>query len=401
MSYSTVDVDLTRGGVAGSHFEEIDELRESTPAFWNESGRGYWALTRFDDVRDAFQSPALLSNDSIVVTEPNPPFRMMPSNAGPPEHMLYRQTMNAWFAPAAVAKHEPFLRQSANELIDELIGDGGCEFMSTYGTLFPARALVAMMGLPQSETPVLVEMTGRITGSVGATEADARARAAGALDAIRGYFVELVRHRRSTPADPQVDFVSHLLQVGFADRHLFDDEILDICMTLVLGGLRTTRSQMGWCMYHLATNPIDRQQLVDDPSMIRLAIEEFLRAYPIVNVARKVVSDVDFHGCPMKEGQMVLMFVQSANRDPRVFDRADEVVIDRRPNRHIAFGASAHRCLGSHLARAELEITLEEWHRRIPRYRLATTDTLQASGGHIALLELPLAWTVTGTGGAT
>jgi len=85
MSYSTVDVDLTRGGAAGSHFLEIDELRESTPAFWNESGHGYWALTRFDDVRDAFQSPALLSNDSIVVTEPNPPFRMMPSNAGPPD----------------------------------------------------------------------------------------------------------------------------------------------------------------------------------------------------------------------------------------------------------------------------------------------------------------------------
>jgi cytochrome P450 len=131
---------------------------------------------------------------------------------------------------------------------------------------------------------------------------------------------------------------------------------------------------------------------VGDPSVIPNAVEELLRAYPIVSMARKATRDVEFHGCPIKKDDMVLLSIQSATRDPEVFPEPDVVKLDRSPNRHIAFGASEHRCLGSHLARAELKIALEEWHRRIPEYSIAESADVKAHGGQISLLSLPLVW---------
>ena len=122
------------------------------------------------------------------------------------------------------------------------------------------------------------------------------------------------------------------------------------------------------------------------------AVEEFLRAYPIVSMARKVTQDTEFHGCPMKKDDMVLLTIQAATRDPRVFPDADQVIIDRSPNRHIAFGASEHRCIGSHLARAELRIALEEWIELIPEFHVDSPEPLLAKGSQVALERLPLAW---------
>jgi cytochrome P450 len=113
-----------------------------------------------------------------------------------------------------------------------------------------------------------------------------------------------------------------------------------------------------------------------------------------VSMGRKLNRDVDFHGCPMKKDQMVLLTIQAATRDPRQFPDADKATIDRTPNHHIAFGASEHRCLGSHLARNELQTAIVEWHRVIPEYRLAGGDPPLAHGGQIALLSLPLEWEV-------
>ena len=118
-------------------------------------------------------------------------------------------------------------------------------------------------------------------------------------------------------------------------------------------------------------------------------MEEFLRAYPIVSMARKVTRDVDFHGCPMKKDDMVLLTIQAATRDPRQFPEPEQVQIDRSPNRHIAFGASEHRCLGSHLARTELQLAIEEWVRLIPEFHVDRDEPLLAKGGQVALLELP------------
>jgi cytochrome P450 len=209
---------------------------------------------------------------------------------------------------------------------------------------------------------------------------------------IATYWTDMIAERKKRPADPEIDFVTHLVQSRIDGRPLPDQDIADICVTLTVGSLDTLKSQLGWCFYHLATHPDDRKRLVDAPDLVPLAVEEFLRAYPIVSMARKLTRDVDFHGCPMKKDQMVLLTIQTATRDPRVFPDADQVIIDRQPNRHIAFGASAHRCLGSHLARAQLQTAITEWHRRIPDYRISTEDPILAHGGQISLLSLPLAW---------
>ena len=163
---------------------------------------------------------------------------------------------------------------------------------------------------------------------------------------------------------------------------------------LLLAGLDTVKSQLSYVFYHLATTPGDREWIVREPEIIPSAVEEFLRAHNIVMGARQVARDTDFHGCPMKKDDMVLLSIQSATRDPRVFPDAAEVIIDRSPNRHIAFGASEHRCLGSHFARAEMKYALEEWHAAIPEYRLASDEPLMAHGGQCSLLELPLVWNV-------
>jgi cytochrome P450 len=211
---------------------------------------------------------------------------------------------------------------------------------------------------------------------------------------IGNYWTDMIADRRANPLDPDVDLVTLFTQSKLdGERPVPDDEIRDICVTLTIGSLDTMKSQLGWCFYHLATHPEDRRRLVEDPSLTPGAIEEFLRAYPIVSMARKLTRDVDFHGCPMKKDQMVLLSIQSATRDPRVFPNPDEVIIDRTPNRHIAFGASEHRCLGSHLARAELRIAVDEWHALIPEYRLESDEELMAHGGQVSLLKLPLVWT--------
>ena len=394
--YPSIEVDLSVNvAPAGTHWQEIDHLREQHRFFWNISGPGYWVLTRFEDIREAFQSPELFCNRSIVATDPDPQYRFLPSFIDPPEHMKYRQIMNRWFAPASVARMAPELERLARETVEEVAGDGHCDFMSTFGDRFPVKAFLHSMGLPPDRDPeFFVSCVRRMSGHFADSAEQSAAAMMAAWNDVATYWNELITERRARPLDPDQDLVTLLTKARIDDRPLPDDEIQDICVTLTIGSLDTLKAQLGWCFYHLATHDEDRKRLVSSPQLIPTAVEEFLRAYPIISMARKLTRDVDFHGCPMKKDQMVLLSIQSATRDPRIFPDPAEVVIDRQPNRHIAFGASEHRCLGSHLARAELATAIEQWHHVIPDYRVGTDDPLMAHGGQIALLRLPLAWDV-------
>lgn len=387
--YPVVDADLaTHVGPPMSHFQRIDDLREKYRFFWTTEGQGYWVLTRFEDIREAFQNPEVFCNHSIVATDPDPKYRFLPSYTDPPQHMKYRGPMNRWFSPKAVARYSPTIRQHAREIVEGVVGAGEADFLKVFGDHFPARTFASVMGLPQEDTPFFIDCANRISATVNTVNADP----VGAMDDIKSYFAEALANRRSQPRDPSVDFVTFLMGATIDDRPLDDQEFLDICMTLTFGSLDTTKSVLGWSFWHLATHPVDRAWVVKDPAIIPSAVEEFLRAYPIVSMARKATRDVDFHGCPIKKDDMVLLWQQAANRDPAVFPQADQVRLDRSPNRHIAFGASEHRCLGSHLARAELQIALEEWHRLIPEYWIPDGAEILAHGGQISLLSLPIVW---------
>jgi cytochrome P450 len=392
--YPSIEFDLaTAVAPALWHWEQIDRLREQHRFFWNQAGN-YWVLTRYDDIREAFQNPGLFSNRSIRATEPDPPYRFLPSFIDPPQHMKYRHTMNRWFAPHSVAKLAPAIGRLAYETIASFAGDGHCDFTSTFADAFPVKVFLLAMGLPPDhDADFFVSCVRRMSGASGGTPED-QARMMSGWNDISAYWRDLVAERRARPGDPDVDFVSHLMLATVDGQPLPDDELLDIMVTLTLGSLDTMKSQLGWCFYHLASHDDDRRRLVAEPALVPAAVEEFLRVYPIVSMGRKLNHDVDFHGCPMKKDQMVLLTIQAATRDPRQFPDADKATIDRTPNHHIAFGASEHRCLGSHLARNELQTAIVEWHRVIPEYRLAGGDPPLAHGGQIALLSLPLEWEV-------
>jgi cytochrome P450 len=389
-------VDLSSSGPALSHWQKIDEVREAHRFFFNEEGPGYWVLTRYDDIREAFQTPEVFCNHSIVPTNPDPEYRFLPSFADPPIHMQYRRPMNPWFSPGSVAKFHPQLRQLARAEVEAVVASGRCDYMSTFADRFPVAAFLASMGLPMDDAEFFVSVAHRMSGAVG-SDPDAVAKMTAAWGELAAYWTDLLADRRANPLDPDVDFLTMMSNAKLGDAPMVDIDIIDIMVTLTLGSLDTLKSQLGWQLWHLATHPEDRQRIVADPSLIPNAVEEFLRAYPIVSMARKLTQDVDFHGCPMKKDDMVLLTIQAATRDPRVFPNADEVIIDRSPNRHIAFGASEHRCLGSHIARAELQLAIEEWVRLIPDFTVDSDQPLIAKGGQVSLLSLPLVWPTGGT----
>jgi cytochrome P450 len=186
---------------------------------------------------------------------------------------------------------------------------------------------------------------------------------------IREYFTAHLMERRKNPGD---DLISYLTLQTYPDgRQFTDNHVLGSVQLLLVAGIDTTWSGIGSCLWHLAKTPDDRRRLVQDPGLMPSAIEEFLRAYSPVTMAREVAKEARINGCTFRAGQMVLLSFPAANRDPDVFPDADKVVIDRKENRHAAFGLGIHRCVGSNLARMEMTVAVEEFLKRIPEFQLA------------------------------
>jgi cytochrome P450 len=391
-AYPEIEVDLTaKIAPAGEHWKELDALREQHRFFWNTYGSGYWVLTRYDDIKEASHQPDIFSNHSIVATDPEPAYRFLPSFLDPPQHVKYRRLLNRWFAPAAVQKIAPEITRHARETIEPLVAAGHTDFCATFGDQYPVKVFLLSIGLDTSDADFFVSCVRRMSGAITGLEEDV-AQMMAAWGEVAAYWTDKVADRHARPLDPNADIVSHLCRSEVDGAPLPDADIIDLMVTLTLGSLDTLKSQLGWCFYHLAAHPDDRRWLIAEPELIPSAVEEFLRAYPIVPMARKVTRDIDFNGCPMRKGDMVMLTYPSATRDPREFPDADKVILDRFPNRHMAFGVSEHRCLGSHLARNEMQTAIREWHRLIPDYRLAGDEPPLAHHGQISLMSLPLAW---------
>jgi len=384
-----VSVDVGRSGPILSHFEEWDGLREQYPAFWSELYGGHWVVTRFEAIRHALQEPSTFSNESTIVSDPNPEYKFIPTFLDPPEHGKYRTLYNARFSPGMVNRITPAARAAANKYIDAFIDDGGCEFMTAFADPFPTDVFLNSINLPPEDTPLFVGWVHAVFG--GLSGADPQAGVQAQME-MRDYFKEMLDRRRAEPQDVNVDILTYFLSATVDDKAIPEDDILNMAVVLVLAGLDTTKSQLGYNFHYLATHPDDRERLVKDPSLLPTAIEELLRYHAFVPPARKLKHDIDYEGCPMQAGQMVLMPLWSATRDPRAFDDAGEVKLDREPNRHIAFGAGPHRCAGAHLARRELLVAMEEWHKRIPEYHLDPAQPITEHGWQCGPDNLPLVW---------
>jgi cytochrome P450 len=304
--------------------------------------------------------------------------------------MAYRHVLNPWFSPAAIARTEPLMRRRCGELIAALEPLGTCDLAGGLAMELPTEVFLAHLGLPIEDGAHLLPLVeAMFRGFFGGDPDELRAT----VEAIKAYFRTHLEDRRARPGDPQTDFLTYLLDADIDGAPLDSESAVTLAFTIMLAGLDTTRSALGYVFHHLATHPDHRRWLAEAPGDIPVAVEELLRAYPLLlQSGRLVTRDVEFHGCPLRAGDIVWLGLASANRDPRQFDHADGVVTDRASNRHLAFGAGPHRCLGSHLARKELAIVLEEWLARIPEFTLRPDAVIGERGGQLMLRTVPIVW---------
>ena len=375
-----------------TYVRELGELREQAPIAWNEYATGHWMLLTHELVREAFQAPDVFCSDATIFTVPDPEWHWIPTMENPPQHTKYRHVLNPPFSPRTVKALEPEIRRAAVETISTFKDRGSCDFVGDFAVRYPTRVFLSILGLPEEHTDMFVAWVEDIFAGFGGGE-EAMAKMAVAQEASGQYFADLLESRKREPLG-EGDFFTTLLNAQVGDRAITDDEFLNIAEVLLLAGLDTIKSQLGYMFLHLAGSPGHRQRLISEPQIVPGAVEEYLRVFAIVMDGRKVAKDVDFHGCPMKKGDMVMMCIPSASRDPRAFPEPDAVDFDRVAIGHIAFAAGPHRCLGSHLARLELAVALDEWHKLIPDYVAVDTGTLRETGPQLGLDELRLRWEV-------
>ncbi len=392
-----VHADFSAALEAGSYWRIANEYREMSPTLVNTVAQGYWIFTDHEQVRDMYRNPDVFSSESITPWEPDPAYRFVPTQIDAPDHITYRQILNPWFSPGSVDRVEPQAREICRRLLDELVSASGCDFVTGFALRYPTEVFLTMIGCPASDADLFVPWVEDFFHGFGG-DPDGIEPMVAALNGIRDYWVTSLAARRGEPEARPGDLASHLIHAKFGERNLTDDEILDMLTVLVLAGLDTTRAQLGYLFKYLAEHPEARRRLIDEPGLIPSAVEESLRLFTIIfGDGRKVARDSDFHGCPLKRGDMVYGLVSAANRDPKVYDRPDEFVLDRKPNVHFGFAGGPHRCLGAHLARREIQIAVEEWLRVIPDFRVVGDETLMERGGGamMTLLKLPLQWDVT------
>jgi cytochrome P450 len=362
-------------------------------AFFSPTYGGYWVLTGAADIREAFQHPELFSS-RITGIPPTPrPRKLLPLELDPPEHGRFRHPLAAVFSPQAVARLEPAIRATCRALVDGIADGGSAELLADFAVPFPTTIFVEILGLPDAEAPRFAAWNHALLHAHDRPEVRAEAKGQ-----IAGYLDELVTRRMAEVAAGEGradDLFAVLVQAEVDGRPLTRDEIFDYVFLLFIAGLDTVTAALGFSFAHLARNAEHRKALVADEALIPQAVEELLRAYSVVNPARTVTGDVEFAGACLREGDRVLLATVLANRDPAEFDDPTDVRFDRPSNRHLAFGAGPHRCLGSHLARCELQVALEEFHRRIPDYRIADGAVIRAhGGGAMGVDHLPLVWEV-------
>jgi cytochrome P450 len=336
-------------------------------AVWSNTWGGFWTLTSGKDVRDCLQDSALFcSSGGFGIPARQKDTRIIPLELDPPEHGKYRQALAPFFGPPAVGRLEQSLRQAAGDLIDGFVNDGRCEFMGQFAAKFPTAAMVAMLGLPVEDTAKFVQWNHEFLHhhSIGDNADGGELSAA---QKIENYLAEAVRFRQETPLD---DMISNLMQAKIDGRPITTEEVVAVAFQLFIAGLDTVTAVLGRSFLYLARNQPDRAALVADPGLTAGAVEELLRLFPIAIVTRTATHDVEFAGVSIREGERILIDMDFWNRDVAEFANPDDCDFARPNNRHISFGAGRHRCLGSHLARLELRIALEEFHRRIPEYRL-------------------------------
>lgn len=371
-------------------FKAYAFLHEGPDIFFAPAGRSgpAWIVTRAELMREILQNPETFSSKHIAGFSRffGESWDLIPLEKDPPIHSQYRTLMNPLFAPARINEMEADVRDTCVQLIEKFRKRGECEFVKEFGRPFPVTIFLSLMGLPLEQTAKFLEWE---DGLLHAKNMEQRINAA---RAIKDYLLELIADRRGKPVN---DLASFAVNAKIDGRALSDEEIMGICYLLFVGGLDTVAATLGFTFRQLALDPDLQKQLRDDPAKIIPAMEEMLRAHAVVVTARFVTKDTAFHGVVMKQGDCIAVPLGLSGRDEREFTNPHEIDFDRDSNRHMTFATGPHRCIGSHLARREIKIALEEWIARIPEFRVKAGEKPITHGTGVWGVDyLPLVWKV-------
>jgi cytochrome P450 len=363
-----------------------DELRATCPVAHSDRYGGTWLPVRHEDVAAVAYDTEHFTSRSVVVSELRPGPDDLPAPIGlappitsdPPFHAMARRLLLPAFSPKRIAALEPFTRQLCGELLDAVAARKEFDAAVDYAQHIPLRVIVRMLGFPQEDADVFRRFIRMVLEDVGQSAEERQAQVDdGELD---DYMNARIAEHLDNPQD---DLTTFLLEAELDGNKLAPDHVRGTMVLLMIAGIDTTWSAIGASLWHLAQNPADRRRLAAEPDLMATAIEELLRAYAPVTMARLVAEDFEFKGRPMREGDWLLLSFPAANRDPGFFPDADKVLIDRAENRHAAFGLGIHRCIGSNLARMELRVALEEWVKRYPDFELADPTKVTWSAGQV------------------
>jgi cytochrome P450 len=353
----------------------IQEMRQKCPIAHTDRFLGVYMPMRYEDIRAVAYDPEHFSSRRIFLREDRPPLmRSPPLTSDPPAHRADRRMLLAPFTPAAVAKLEPWTRALCRKLLEPLSVNSTCDGACDFAQEVSARLTAHMMGLSEDmgdQFRIWIHDFFELS----IADPTVLRRVLAELDE---FFAGEIAKRRLLPGD---DLVSYLTEARIDGELMSNVEIQGTLRLLLFAGIDTTWDAIGTSLWHLATHDDDRKRLAAKPDLIQTAIEEFLRAYAPVMVGREIVKTTEIGGCVFKEGEMVLLPLVAANRDPDVFPDADRVVIDRAENRHAAFGLGIHRCIGSNLARMEMRVAIEEWLLKFPDFVLTPGGVVEWSTG--------------------
>ncbi len=359
------------------------QFRDECPVAHSTEYGGAWMPVRYDDVVAAARDVETFSSaqgvsvlkvanvgDSGILSAGAPPI-----GVDPPMHGWTRRLMLAAMSPKSVLSYEPGTRALCRRLVGEIKAKGHGDAAVDYAQQLPVRVIGALMGIPEEDSDRFVDWVRAILEF--AYDVEGRSKA---LAELIEYMEGQVADRRENPGD---DILSHLVTVEVDGEPVPQPVILGEAALLLVAGVDTTWSAIGSSLYHLASHETDRRRLVAEPELLDSFIEEVLRFYSPVTMGRTAVTDTEFAGCPMSEGDRVLMNFPGANRDPDHFEDSDTFIIDRARNRHLAFGVGIHRCAGSNLARMEMRVALEEWLAAIPEFEVADPAAVTWAGGQV------------------
>ena len=362
-----------------------DQLRGTCPVAHTDRYGGAWLPVTHADVSAIARDTDHFSSEGAVLANRPPREEWVslapigaapPITSDPPFHADARRLLLPAFSPQKVAEWEPEIRRLCNELIDNMGDVETVDAAVQYAQNIPVYVIARMLGLPLEDSDYFRETVHLVLEEIGAEFGERQ----GGFEKLDAYLAMHVQDHIDHPKD---DLIGFLLNAKIYDQPLSLQHVVGTIILLMVAGIDTTWSSIGSSIWHLAHHPGDLARMVAEPELLPTAIEELLRAYAPVTMARIVSQDAEIGGCPVKSGDSVLLPFPAANRDPEVFPDADKVIIDREANRHVAFGLGIHRCLGSNLARLELRIAVEVFIQRFPMFELADPDTVTWSLGQV------------------